>query len=246
MKIGVIVQARMGSTRLPGKVLKHILGKPMLWYLIERLKKSQFSFEIIIATTAKKADLPILKLAAGCKVKTFIGSENDVLDRYYQAAKKNKLDVVVRICSDCPFLSARIVDRVIRYYFKHKKTLDYVSNFLIPSYPVGLGVEVFTMQALQRCWKAADKAYQREHVTAYIYEHPDLFRLGNVKYSRDLSGLRLTVDTRQDLQFTRQVYKRLYKKINNFSIENISNLLEKELWIHRINKDVKQKGLRDN
>ena len=245
IKNGAIDQASMGSTRLPGKVLRHILGKPMMWYLVECLKKSQFINEIIIATTAEEADNSIIALAQRCKVKSFSGSEEDVLDRFFQASKRNKLKVIVRICSDCPLLTTEVIDKVIKYYLDHKEDLDYVSNFLKPSYPLGLGVEVFSTETLERCWAEAKEPYQREHVTAYIYEHPNLFRLGNVRYNRDLSHLRLTVDTKEDLRFVREVYLRLYKDGRHFSMGDILNLFKKEPKLLKINSHIKQKGLRD-
>ena len=237
-----IVQARMGSTRLPGKVMKEIMGKSMLVHIIERLKKSRLIDKIVIATTKNKDNL-ILKLAQEYKVKTFIGSEEDVLDRYYQAAKKYKANIVVRITSDCPLIDSDVIDKVTRYYLENKSRLDYVTNTLSRSYPRGLDVEVFSFNALEKAWREAKKPYQREHVTPYIYEHPEIFHLANIRNNEDLSYMRWTVDEEKDLKFVREVYKRLYKEGEVFLMQDILNLLKKEPQLMDINKEVKQKKL---
>ncbi len=239
-KVVAIIQARMGSTRLTGKVMKNIVGKPMLGHIIDRLKKTQLINEIIIATTKNKSNL-ILKLAQEYRTETFIGSEEDVLDRYYQAAQKCKAGVIVRITSDCPLIDPKVIDKVIGYYLKRKKNLDYVTNTLIRSYPRGLDVEVFSLNAIKKAWHEAKEPYQREHVTPYIYEHPEIFRLANIKINKDLSHLRWTVDEKKDLEFVREVYRELYKKDEIFHMQDVINLLNNEPHLMKINERVKQK-----
>lgn len=237
--IVAIVQARMTSTRLPGKVMKDILGKPMLGHLIERLKISKLINDIVIATPKKNN--PIIKLTHEYLVKSFMGSEYDVLDRYFQAAKLYQASVIVRITADCPLIDPQIVDRVIKYYLDSKRKLDYVSNALIRSYPRGLDTEVFSFNSLETAWRQARESYQREHVTPYIYENPKRFRLGNVKSKIDLSYMRWTVDEERDLQFVREIYKRLYKNGEIFLMDDIVALLKKEPELMAINKGVEQK-----
>ena len=240
-RVVAIIQARMGSTRLPGKVLKNIVGKPILAHIIERLKKSRLIDEIVVATT-KKTNGPILKIAQECGVKSFTGSEEDVLDRYYQAAKEYKADVIVRITADCPLIDPRIIDKVIKYYLKNKDRFDYVSNVLERSFPQGLDTEVFPFNVLKKAWYEAKKTYEREHVTIYIYEHLEIFQLANVENSKDLSYMRWTVDEEKDLKFIREIYRRLYREDKIFCAKDVLNLLEKEPELLEINKDVGQKN----
>jgi len=242
-RIVVIIQARMNSTRLPGKVLKNIAEKPMLAHVIERLKDARLVDEIVIATTTKDEDRTILKFANESRVKSFVGSEEDVLDRYYQAAKRCEADVIVRITSDCPLIDPGVVDKIIAFYLKHRGTVAYVSSFLKRSYPQGLDTEVFAFKVLKRTWQEAKEPHQREHVTPYIYEHPEIFCLANVENNEDLSYMRWTVDEERDLEFVREVYKRLYKEGKNFLMKDILTLLKKEPQLMEINRNVKQKGL---
>lgn len=237
-----IIQARMTSTRLPGKVTKEIVGIPMLGHVIERLKKSRLVDEIVIATTKNKSK-PILEIAQNYNVESFSGSKDDVLDRYYQAVKKYKAEPIVRITSDCPLLDPEVVDKVIRYYMERKDSLDYVTNTLTRSYPRGLDTEVFSFSALEKAWREAKEVYQREHVTPYIYEHTEIFRLANVENNEDLSYMRWTVDEEKDLEFVREVYKRLYKEGEVFLMQDVLNLLKKEPQLMETNKEAKQKKL---
>lgn len=244
MKQGVVViiQVRMKSTRLPGKVLKNIAGKPMLVHVVERLKNAKLIDQIVIATT-KDEDKAILKFADKSRVKSFAGSEEDVLDRYYQAARKHKADVVVRITSDCPLIDSEVVDKVVAFYLRNRRRVDYVSNSLKRSYPRGLDAEVFSSGVLKRTWQEAKEPHQREHVTPYIYEHPEIFSLVNIENSEDLSYMRWTVDEERDLEFIREIYKRLYKEGKNFLMKDILALLRKEPQLMEINKNVTQKTL---
>ncbi len=245
MKQGVvaIIQARMKSTRLPGKVLKNIAEKPMLAHVIERLKNTKLINEMVIATSVKEEDRIISRLANDFGVKSFAGSEEDVLDRYYQAAKRYEANVVVRITSDCPLIDPGVVDKVIAFYLRDRDTVDYVSNSLKRSYPRGLDTEVFSFEVLKRTWQEAKEPYQREHVTPYIYEHPEIFCLANVENSQDLSYMRWAVDEEKDLEFVREIYKKLYKDGKIFLTKDILALLRKEPQLLDISKEVKQKAL---
>jgi spore coat polysaccharide biosynthesis protein SpsF len=212
-KIIAIVQARLGASRLPGKTMMDIMGKPMLWHVINRLKQSRRLTDIVIATTTNEKDKAIIRLARESNVKNYAGSEEDVLDRYYQAAIKFKADIIVRITSDCPLIDPEIVDKVIEYFLSGN--FDFVSNTMQPTYPDGLDTEVFSLGSLQRVWKEAKLKSEREHVTPYLWKHPELFIIGNVKNDTDLSRFRWTVDIDEDLQFVREIYQRLYIEDNS-------------------------------
>ena len=226
--IVAIVQARMGSTRLPGKVLMRISGEPILWHVVERLKKSELIDKIVIATTITRDDLAIVKFCQENNITYFRGFEEDVLDRYYQAAKVNRAAIIVRITADCPLIDPDVVDKTIRYYMDSKGKFDYVSNILKRTFPRGLDTEVFGFEVLRKVWKEAKKGYEREHVTVYIYEHPKIFWLGNLENKNNLSGMRWTVDERKDFEFVNEIYKRLYKRRNIFYMNDVVRLLEKE------------------
>lgn len=208
MKVVAIIQARMGSSRLPGKVLMDIAGRSMLARVVERVQQAPGIHEVIVATTTCPADDAVAAEAERLGVASFRGSEQNVLDRYYQCAGVFQGDVIVRVTADCPLLDAEVTGRVVGAFLQHQP--DYASTGLEPTYPRGLDTEVFSMAALTKAWREASKAYQREHVTPYIYEHPRKFRLLSVKHPRgDFSQYRWTVDTPEDMALVRQIYARL-------------------------------------
>jgi len=242
-KVVAIIQARMGSTRLPGKVMMDVAGKPMLWHIINRIGHSQSVDEIVVATSARAEDKVIASLAEECGVGAFFGSDLDVLDRYYRCATESRAGTIVRITADDPFKDPAVVDLIVRTYLDRREDLDYVSNTLRPTYPEGLDVEAFSYQVLSSAWKEANDAFDREHVTAYIWRNPEEFRLLNIENSLgDLSQLRWTVDTPEDMAFARAVYGRLFHKKEIFLMGDILNLLKESPEIGRINKKVKQRG----
>jgi len=232
--VTAIVQARMGSTRLPGKVLLDIQGKPLLQHVIERVSQSKFIERIIIATTTDKKDEAIVKFAETRRLPYYRGSEDDVLDRFYQAAKQYRVTTIVRITPDDPFKDPAVIDRVIGCYMTNRDAVDYVSNTIKPTYPEGLDIEVFSFQALETAWREARKPSEREHVTPYIWGHPELFRLVNIENEEDLSQLRWTLDTEADLQFARAIYARLYHG-QVFLMKEILALLQREPQLVLIN-----------
>ncbi len=208
----------------------------MLFHVIQRVKKSKLIEDIVVATTKKKEDLEIVKIAKKCGVRDFRGSEDDVLDRFYQAAKVAKAESIVRITADCPLIDPVVVDKVIEHFLSG--CYDYASNTLKRTYPDGLDTEVFTYKVLERAWKNAKWASEREHVTPYIIKHPEMFRLGNVENEKDLSYMRWCVDTERDLKFVRAVYRHLYKKKKVFLMDDILKLLERRPEIMAINKGI--------
>lgn len=241
MKVVAIVQARMGSTRLPGKILKKINNKPILEYQIERLKRATKIDQIVIATTDKKLDDPIIELCNQLDIQYYRGSETDVLSRYYDTAKKYSADIIVRLTSDCPIIDPNVVDEVIETFLNH--TYDYVSNTLERSYPRGMDTEVFSMKVLEQAHQFANKQYEREHVTPYIYLNPAKFNLYNVEYKTDESVHRWTVDTKEDLLLIRKIIEKLYTSSIFFTMEDTLRLLEEYSDWKDINVHIEQKML---
>ena len=239
--IVAIVQARMSSARLPGKVLKDILGKPMLWHLVNRLKKSAFIEKIVVATTTNEIDRLILEAAKNSGVESFAGSEDDVLDRYYQAAKIFHADPIVRITADCPLIDPKVTDCVIQCYLENKGNVDYVSTGVPPTYPDGLDTEVFSFAALEKAWREAGRKTEREYVTPYIWKNNKLFRQGNVANKEDLSYMRWTVDEDKDFLFVTQIYKGLYKGEDEiFYMGDIINFLIAHPELISINQGIRK------
>ena len=244
MKIIAIIQARMGSTRLPGKILKEVLGKPLLEYQIERVKRSRLINQMVIATTLKENEQPIIDLCTRLSVDYYRGSEADVLSRYFEAAQQYEANVVVRLTSDCPLIDPDTIDHIITNYLENPHNYDYVSNTIVRTYPRGFDFEVFSMEALEQANNEARDTVEREHVTPYIYHHPDKFTLANVKRKNDLSSFRLTVDTDADLELITRVITNLYgQKNEQFLLEDIIQLLQKKPEWALINAHIEQKKL---
>jgi spore coat polysaccharide biosynthesis protein SpsF len=228
----------MGSTRLPGKVLADIDGCPMLWRVLERTRLARIVDEVVVATTTKAADEPIVALCQEHAVKCFRGSELDVLDRYYQAAVENGADVVVRITSDCPLIDPEVIDKVVNVFLS--EPCDYASNCAVRTYPRGLDTEVVAFRALEAAHFDARQSYQRAHVMPYIYENPGRFKILSVTTEdEDYSAYRWTVDTMEDLEFVRAVYDRL--KDPRFLMDDVLKLMECEPELLEINRSIAQK-----
>lgn len=236
-RVAVIIQARMGATRLPGKPLKKVLGRPLLSHLIERLRRSQKVDEIVVATTQNPQDLQIVSLCQEEHIPVFRGSEEDVLDRYYQTAKAFSADVVVRITADCPLMDPAIVDEVIDYYLNHQ--VDYATNTLERTFPRGMDVEVFSFSALERAAKEAVRPEEREHVTPFFYRHPEKFRLGNVAAKENNARYRLTVDTEEDFK----LITLLLESLKTWDLNEILQVLKENPEWEKINSHIQQKSL---
>lgn len=232
-----IIQARLGSSRLPGKTLMRIEGESLLGHLLSRIKASRFVKNVIIATTTKENDDKIVGFARENGIEFYRGSEEDVLDRFYKTAKQYNVETIVRVTPDCPLLDPRVTDLVISNYLDGN--YDYVSNTIRPTYPDGLDTEIFSYQALEKTWREAKLPSEREHVTSYMIKHPDTFRLFNVeKEGEDLSWMRWTVDTEKDLQFVKRIFDELYTTKEIFHMENIVSLLKIKPEILKINKTI--------
>lgn len=242
-RIILILQARMGATRLPGKIFKEVLDKPLLAYELERLRRVKKVNEIVIATTTNPKDQPVVDFCHLEQVPLFRGSEEDVLDRYYQAAKSFNADVVIRVSGDCPLIDPEIIDQVIDFYFANYPKYQYVSNTLERTYPRGLDVEIFSFNALEKAAKEAKRPEEREHVTLYIYRHPEMFSLGNVPYSSNESHHRWTVDTPEDYQLIAKILEAIYPEKPNFTTQNILELLKMHPEWNEINSHIQQKPI---
>lgn len=241
MKRVIIVQARMTSTRLPGKVLKEVLGKPLLEYQIERLKQVNSADGVVIATTTNDTDQPIIELCNRLLIPYFRGSENDVLARYHGAAKAHQADVVVRVTSDCPIIDPQVIDRIIRFYLDHQNEYDYVSNCLERTYPRGMDTEVFSFIALNEAFLEATAQPEREHVTPFIHRHPERYRLANMAYSEDQSHHRWTVDVPEDFVLIKKIIEALYPTKPTFTLQDSLNLIAQHQDWAEINDHIIQK-----
>jgi spore coat polysaccharide biosynthesis protein SpsF len=239
--IVAIIQARMGSTRLPGKVLAEICGRPILWHVVERTRAAQSLNSVVVATTTKPADDVIAAFCREHGVDCFRGSEEDVLDRYYMAAREHAAEVVVRITSDCPLIDPEIVDKTVRAFLGERP--DYASNSLIQTYPRGLDTEVMSFRTLEAAWREARLPYQRTHVTPYIYQNPERFKILPVTGDRNYSAYRWTVDTPEDLELVRAIYTRLTGE--SVLLNDVVRLMEREPELADINRSVKQKALQE-
>jgi spore coat polysaccharide biosynthesis protein SpsF len=242
-RVLIVIQARMGSTRLPGKHLKIILNRPLVSFLIERLRAVQLADALVMATTTNTLDNALVEFCKTEDVPYFRGSEEDVLDRFYQCAKKYQADVVVRVTADCPLIDPAIIDQTIQRFLEKFPHLDFVTNVAKRSYPRGMDVEVFSFKSLEKVAQAAKQPAEREHVTPYYYRHPELFKTDSVFQEKDDSHFRLTVDTTEDLDLISLVLKTIYPKKPSFTLSDLLELFHKHPDWMEINAQVKQKEL---
>jgi spore coat polysaccharide biosynthesis protein SpsF len=221
--------------------MKKVLGKPLLEYQIERLKRVNEADELVIATTTNETDQPIVDLCEHLGVAYYRGSEEDVLSRYYETALKYKADVVVRVTSDCPLIDPAVTGEVINLYIENQDKYDYVSNTLERTYPRGLDTSVFSMAALEKAhWEAREHA-EREHVTLYIYRQPEIFRLNYLRSDKDYSRHRWTVDTPEDFELIKHILQELYPDNPEFAWRDVLTLLDDHPEWVEINAGVEQK-----
>ncbi|MBA3534485.1 MAG: glycosyltransferase family protein [Ardenticatenales bacterium] len=241
MKVVAIIQARMGSSRLPGKVLKDLAGEPMLSRVIHRVQRASTVDQVIVATTTEVMDHAIAALGEREGWSVFRGSQDDVLDRYYHAALAHQAEVVVRITSDCPLIDPDVIDQVVGRFLAEGKW-DYASNVLpIRTFPRGLDIEVMTFAALHRAWQEDQDSAWREHVTPYLYRHPEWFTCGSVTNTEDLSESRWTVDTPEDYEFAQRIYDHFGH--DHFSWREVLALLKQHPEWQTINRHIEQKVL---
>lgn len=218
-----IIQARTGSTRLPGKVLLDLAGKSALEHVIERMRCCRLVDDFIVATTISRQDLSIVNLCAELGVRVYCGSEEDPLERYFQAARLFGGDHIIRIKADCPAIDPNVVDQAVRLHLA--TGADYTTNTVERTYPVGQDVEILTRQTLLQLWRDAKLYSEREHITLYIQKHPDKFHTEHLKWKTDYSHKRWTMDNPEDYEFLRVVFQALYPKNPVFSMEDILQYL---------------------
>jgi spore coat polysaccharide biosynthesis protein SpsF len=246
MKKVAIIQARMSSSRLPGKVLQEAGGQPLLERMVERVQKATRIDETWIATTTDVSDDAIANFCETRHISCFRGNLLDVLDRYYQAALVCQPDIVVRLTGDCPFIDPELIDETIDALLREKA--DFACNRLPPpftrTYPIGLDVEVCTFKALEEAWENASEKHEREHVMPYLYEVPGRFKVVKLDYSSDFGSLRWTVDAPQDLEFVRAIYAALQNR-NDFSWLEVLHLVQTHPEISAINANVQHKSMFD-
>jgi spore coat polysaccharide biosynthesis protein SpsF len=260
MKTVAIIQARMGSSRLPGKVLLDIAGKPMMQRVFERTQRAHSLDSVTAATTTDPADDPVAAFAASIGIPCTRGSLHDVLDRYYQAAKTHQADVIVRITADCPVVDPEVIDQTVRLVTENS-AFDFSCNRLPPpfgrTFPIGLDVEACTFATLQRAWQESTETFHREHVMPFIYEgtrlalrtpriaegvSPRGFRIAQLHHQPDYGSLRWTVDTPEDLVFMREIFTRLGNK-TDFTWYDVLEIIQQHPELAQINAAVRHKTM---
>jgi spore coat polysaccharide biosynthesis protein SpsF len=243
MKTVCTIEARMTSTRLPGKVLLEAAGKPLLEHMVERLRRARSLDAVVIATTDQPDSDPIAALAERLGVGCFRGSEEDVLSRVLGAARAYNAEVIVETTGDCPLLDPEVIDRVVGEY--RASGVDYCSNALEPTYPRGMDTQVFATAVLAEVDELTDRPQDREHVSLYIYEHPERYRLRNVPFERpETSALRLTLDTDEDYALIKAVFEALYPADPRFGLAAMLAFLDEHPELASLNQHVMQKPVR--
>jgi spore coat polysaccharide biosynthesis protein SpsF (cytidylyltransferase family) len=236
MRILGIIQARMGSSRLPNKVLLDLAGKTVIEHVVARALRAEYLENVIVATSIDKNNLPLIKLCADKNISVFVGSEDDVLDRFYQAAKLFNPEHIARITADCPVLDPGVVDKVLSTHLN--SGADYTSNTLIPSYPDGLDISVFPFSALEESWKKATLSSEREHVTPYLRKHQDIFVHKNVLNDVDDSDRRWTLDEPKDYDFLTALFNGLFPVNDCFGYQDILDYLQLYPELETINSGI--------
>lgn len=239
MKIITVVQARTGSTRLPNKVLMPLAGKPLILRMLERVCKSEIAGRVLVAVTQENADDELVNICESEGHIVFRGHTTDLLDRHYKAALEYNADAVVKIPSDCPLIDHQIITKVINTFISNKDKYDYVSNLHPATFPDGNDVEIMSMQALETAWKKANKDFEREHTTPYLWENPGLFKIGNIEWETGLDYSmthRWTIDYLEDYFFIKEIYDSLYKKNPDFGLYDILDFIIAHPEVKSINE----------
>ena len=243
IKVVAIIQARMGSTRLPGKVLLQIKDKPILWHIVNRLKFSKYINSVVISTSTSQADDDIELFAKKNNIDYFRGSENDVLDRMYKTALKFSADIIIRITGDCPFVDPLLIDELIKLFNSKKYDRIGIATgagaiyMKENKYPDGLDAECFSFETLKETWKNAKSPVDREHVTPYMWKVKGRFRNGNLFSKKDYSNIRLTLDHKEDFNLIEKIYDGLYKEDECFALKDIIKFIESNPNLIEMNKD---------
>ena len=237
-KILTVVQARMGSSRLPGKVLLPLAGQPLLVRMLERVQRASLAGTVVVATTTDPADDAVAACCTAHGLECFRGDALDLLDRHYQAARHYQADVVLKVPSDCPLIDPAVIDEVVRFYLDFAERYDFVSNLHPATFPDGNDVEVMPFEALETAWREARRPLEREHTTPFFWENPGRFRLGNVEWGTGLDysmSHRWTIDYPEDYDFITAVYEALYPGNPTFGLAEILRLLAQRPGIAQLN-----------
>ena len=230
--IGCIIQARMNSTRLYGKVLKKLDENPVLYYVLKQIHESKLIDKVVVATSELEIDNAIVKYAKKMNVEVFRGSPTDVLDRHYKCAKKYSFDPIVRVTSDNPLNDPQIIDKAIKKMKNGK--FDCVTTSFLQTFPKGIHVDVISMNALEKAWKNSSSPYEREYVTPYIYNNSKKFKIYNLVNSKNLSHISFTIDKNSDLKFVRKIVSKIQNR--PILMKDILKLIDKEPELLEINK----------
>jgi len=245
-KIAAIIQARMGSTRLPGKVLMDLCGRPVLEWVVKRAASACFVDQVIVATTTDVEDEPIVRYCLDHQIECFRGNSTDVLDRFYQTARQFKVDLIVRITADCPLVDPSLIDKVVELYLSDK--VDFAATRLPPpfkrTYPIGQDIEVVSFKLLKKAWKTTKNTYEREHVMPFFYQNPGEFRIATLECEHDYGKQRWTVDTAEDMEFLRAVTQKLDCQLY-VCWKEIIQVLKQYPHLLTINKDVIHKTYKE-
>ena len=238
----VIIQARMGSRRLPGKVLLGICGKPMLWHIAQRIRQVRMIEQVLVATSIESEDLPIRKFCEREGVPCFAGDETDVLDRFYQAAREYNADPIIRLTGDCPFVDPQVVSKLLILFssgqYDHVGVATGAGAIFLEGgrYPDGLDCECFTLTALETAWKEATSPSDREHVTPFIWRNPERFRIGLLEAAENYSQHRWVVDTEADFALVKNIYEALYPQNEYFLMQDILEFLALNPEVAQLNQ----------
>jgi spore coat polysaccharide biosynthesis protein SpsF len=245
-EIILVIQARMGSSRLPGKVMADVIGKPLIWHMYQRLKHISLISNIVISTTKNNEDKKLIEFAKSEGIQSFAGDENDIIDRLYQTGKKFKSTILVKINADCPLIDPKLIEKGIKIYLKSPEKPDLVTNSLNDTFPEGMQYGIFNFDTIEELWKTIKDPFWREYFFRYIIEHEEKFKIIGIQNEDDLSELRWTVDYKEDLEFVNKIFNELYEKNPYFSMEEILEIIKKNPKISKINQKYSSKdGIND-
>lgn len=239
-RVVIIVQARMTSTRLPGKVLKEVSGKALLAHQVDRMRRAKSADDIVVATTTNDTDIPVVELCKNIGVKYYRGPEDDVLARYHDAALACKADVIVRATADCPIIDSNVIDSVVSFYKDNRDRIDLVTSHSKDF--LGISAEAFSSELLREMHDNATQPFEREHVTLYSYNRPERYKVHKLDYLKSGGHFRWTVDTPEDLQLIAKIFDALYKANNNFSVKDVLKLMKDHPDWARLNAHVLQRS----
>lgn len=237
----IVVQARLGSSRLPGKVMKPILGKPLIWHIVNRLKKISSVSNIVISTTNEKDDERLIEFAQSEKISIGAGKVYDIIDRLYQTCKKFNPTIIIKVNGDCPLIDPILIEEGIKIYLNSKEKPDLVTNALDNTFPEGTQFGIFNFFTLENLRKNIEKPFWREYFFRYMIEHKHEFKIIGIKNQEDLSSLRWTVDYKEDFEFVKKIFESLYRKNMYFTMNDILECLKKNPEFIKINEKYSSK-----